>query len=118
MSPGLCLAVRPAAMHTTAMDHPLIDLINARIRAAEAEGQFKNLPGAGRPLPPCDDPENAVFARIMQENGAVPEAVTLSKELARLRAELRDTGDRTARKRLLQDMSVLETRLEIARRGG
>ena len=98
------------------MDHPLIDLINARIRAAEAEGAFDNLPGAGQPLPPCDDPENAVLNRIMKDNGAVPEAVSVSRELARLRAELIETADRSRRRTLMQDMAMLETRLEIAKR--
>ena len=98
------------------MDHPLIDLINARIREAEENGAFDNLPGAGKPLPPCDDPENAVFARILKENGAVPEVVALSRELSRLREELRDTGDRTARGQILQQMSLLQTRIEIARK--
>lgn len=99
------------------MDHPLIDLINARIKAAEKDGAFDNLPGAGQPLPPCDDPENAVLTRILKDNGAVPEAVQLSRELSRLRAELLDTADRTKRRELIQHMALLETRLDIARRG-
>ena len=98
------------------MDHPLIDLINARIQKAEAEGAFDNLSGAGKPLPKCDDPENAVIQRILKDNGAVPEAVSLSRELARLRAELLETNDRTARKKLITDMSLLEARLELARK--
>ncbi|CUH75157.1 DUF1992 domain-containing protein [Tropicibacter naphthalenivorans] len=99
------------------MDHPLIDLINARIERAEKDGAFDNLPGAGQPLPPCDDPENAVMTRILKDNGAVPEFVTLSRTLADLRAELLDTADRTERKRLLTEMSLLEARIEIARKG-
>lgn len=99
------------------MDHPLIDLINARIAAAERDGAFDNLPGAGQPLPPCDDPENAVLNRVLRDNGAVPEAVSLANALARLRAELRETSDRTQRKALLQEMALLETRFERARRG-
>ncbi|SPF77918.1 J-domain-containing protein [Pseudoprimorskyibacter insulae] len=98
------------------MDHPLIDLINARIKAAEADGAFENLPGAGRPLPECDDPENAVLNRILKDNGAVPEFVSLSRELEKLRIELRDTGDRTRRAALLKDMSMLEAKIEIARK--
>ncbi len=99
------------------MDHPLIDLISARIRKAEAEGQFDNLPGAGKPLPQVDNPENAVMDRILKDNGAVPEAVSVHRELARLRAELRDTADRTQRKRLIAEIAVMETRYEMARRG-
>ena len=100
------------------MDHPLIDLITAKIRAAEAEGQFDNLPGAGKPLPPCDDPENAVMHRILKENGAVPEFVSLSRELARLREELRETGDRTRRAEIVREMSMMEAKIELARRRG
>lgn len=99
------------------MDHPLIDLINAKIHAAEAEGAFDNLPGAGKPLPPCDDPENAVLARILKVNSAVPEAVSLSRALADLRAELNETTDRTGRARILRDMSLTQTRLDLARKG-
>ena len=98
------------------MDHPLIDLINARIRKAEEEGAFDNLPGAGQPLPACDDPENAVLNRILKDNGAVPEFVSLARELAKLREELCETADRSARRRLMQDMSLLEAKIEIARK--
>ncbi|MGR3796123.1 DnaJ family domain-containing protein [Vannielia sp. SX4] len=100
------------------MDHALIDLITAKIRAAEAEGQFDDLPGAGKPLPACDDPENAVMNRILKENGGVPEFVSLSRELARLREELRETGDRTRRAEIVKEMSLTEAKIEIARRRG
>ena len=98
------------------MDHPLIELINQRIRQAEAEGAFDDLPGAGKPLPRCDDPENAVLNRILKDNGAVPEFVSLSRELARLRDELRETSDRTRRRDIIKEMSLTEARIEIARR--
>ena len=55
------------------MDHPLLDLINARIAEAEKDGAFDNLEGAGRPLPPCDDPENALVNRLIRENGPLNE---------------------------------------------
>lgn len=97
------------------MDHPLIDLINARIREAEEAGAFDNLPGAGKPLPPENDPENALLNRLAQDNGAVPEFVSLSRELAKLRAELAETSDRTARRDILKDMSMMEARIDIAR---
>ena len=98
------------------MDHPLIDLINQRIREAEEAGAFDNLPGAGKPLPPEDDPENALINRLIRENGAVPEFVSLSRELRKLRAELAETGDRTRRHALLKEMSMMEARIEIARK--
>ncbi|ANT62114.1 MULTISPECIES: DUF1992 domain-containing protein [Roseobacteraceae] len=98
------------------MDHPLIDLINARIAKADAEGAFDNLPGAGKPLPACDDPENAVMTRILKDNGAVPEAVALRRQIAALRDELRETADRDERRRLIREMALLETKFEIARK--
>ncbi|WP_421703423.1 DUF1992 domain-containing protein [Aliiroseovarius sp.] len=98
------------------MDHPLIDLINQKIRAAEAAGEFDNLEGAGKPLPKVDDPENALINRLIKENGAVPEFVTLSRELERLRAELRETGDRTKRREIMKEMSMMDAKIELARK--
>ena len=100
------------------MDHPLIDLISARIREAEDRGEFDNLPGAGKPLPACDDPENALLNRLVKESGGVPEFVSLSRELTRLREELRETGDRTRRQDILKEMSMMEARIDLARKAG
>ncbi|KIC34591.1 DnaJ family domain-containing protein [Leisingera sp. ANG-S5] len=98
------------------MDHPLIDLINARIEAAEKDGAFDNLQGAGKPLPECDDPENELVNRLVRESGGVPEFVSLSRELQRLRAELREAGDRSRRQEILKEMSMMDARIEIARK--
>lgn len=98
------------------MDHPLIDLINAKIAEAEAEGAFDNLEGAGKPLPSEEDPENAMLNRLVKEAGGVPEFVSLSRELARLREELRETGDRTRRQDIMKEMSMMEARIDLARR--
>ena len=98
------------------MDHPLIDLINQKIREAEADGAFDNLEGAGRPLPREDDPENALLNRLVKESGGVPEFVSLSRELARLREALRETGDRVRRQDILKEMSMMEAQIEIARK--
>ncbi|WP_027259304.1 DUF1992 domain-containing protein [Leisingera aquimarina] len=98
------------------MDHPLIDLINARIDAAEKDGAFDNLAGAGRPLPECEDPENELLSRLVRESGGVPEFVSLSRELQRLRAELREAGDRSRRQEILKEMSMMDARLELARK--
>ncbi|GAA4225516.1 DUF1992 domain-containing protein [Sagittula marina] len=98
------------------MDHPLIDLINARIARADADGMFDNLPGAGKPLPRIDDPDTTVLNRILKDNGAVPEAVAVAHELSRLRAELLECSDRTERRRLIAEIAVMDTRLEIAKK--
>lgn len=98
------------------MDHPLIDLIYARIEAAEKDGAFDNLAGAGKPLPKCEDPENELVNRLVRESGGVPEFVSLSRELQRLRAELREAGDRSRRQEILKEMSMMDARIEIARK--
>ena len=98
------------------MDHPLIDLISAKIKAAEEAGEFDNLHGAGKPLPRVEDPENALIHRLMKENGATPEFVTLSRELARLREELRQTGDRTRRREIMKEMSMMDAKIDLARK--
>ncbi|MFY0597640.1 MAG: DUF1992 domain-containing protein [Cognatishimia sp.] len=98
------------------MDHPLIDLINQKISEAEADGAFDNLEGQGKPLPQVDDPENALLNRLVKESGGVPEFVLLGRELQKLRDELRDTGDRTRRQDILKEMSIMEARIDIARK--
>ncbi len=98
------------------MDHPLIDLINQKIREAEEAGDFDNLEGAGKPLPKEDDPENALLNRLVKESGGVPEFVSLSRELAKLREELRETGDRTRRQEIMKEMSLMDARIELARK--
>lgn len=99
------------------MDHPLIDLITAKVKQAEANGEFDNLEGAGKPLPRVDDPENAYLHRVLKENGVAPEFVTLSVEMAKLREALRDTADRTERQKLMAEIAALEPRLAHAKKG-
>lgn len=98
------------------MDHPLIDLITQKIREAEANGEFDNLPGAGKPLPKVDDPENALIRRIIEENGAVPEFISLSRELRKLRDALHEVDDRTRRREIMKEMSMMEARIDLARK--
>lgn len=97
------------------MDHPLIDLISARIAEAEARGEFDNLPGAGQPLPRLDDPENALIDRIVKENGAVPEFVSLARELTGLRAELAAASDPDRRRDILKRIAMMDARIALAR---
>jgi hypothetical protein len=99
------------------MDHPLIDLISAKIAEAEKNGEFDNLPGAGKPLPRVDDPENALLRRVMEENGAEPEFVTLSRELRRLRGELAAEPDGPRRMEIMKEMSMMDARIALARKG-
>lgn len=98
------------------MDHPLIDLINAKIAEAEADGAFDNLSGAGQPLPDVDDPQNMLLSRVVKQAGGVPPFIAMARELADLREEYRETADRTRRKALMVEMSMMEVKIEISKR--
>jgi hypothetical protein len=69
----------------------------------------------GKPLPLDGDPENVLLNRLMRENGAVPEFVSLSRELERLRGELADVTDRAKRADTLKDMSLMDAKIDLAR---
>lgn len=65
-----------------------------RIRQAMARGDFDELEGKDRPLPPEDEleqvpPELRLAYRVLKNAGFVPEDVALRKEIARLEALLR-----------------------------
>ena len=101
------------------MTDRLSRLTEARIRKAEAEGQFENLPGAGRPLPerPGDalvDPGEAVGYRIMAEAGALPQEFRLKAAAADLRARLAATAGPAERKALMAALAEAEMKQAIA----
>lgn len=99
------------------MDHPLLDLINARLRKAEKEGAFDNLPGAGKPLDLDTDPD-AMNVRILKQNGAVPEFVQLSRDIAAKHQELKQLTDDTERKAVMKEIALLEIKKDLARKAG
>ena len=94
-------------------------LIERRILKAEAEGQLRDLPGQGTPLPENTgqetvDPGLAAGYRIMREAGVVPEEFRLKRALDDARARYRKiTGDE-ARKSAMADIADLEMRYNIA----
>jgi hypothetical protein len=94
------------------------DWVDHQIRTAEAEGAFDNLPGAGKPIPDIDRPQDdlAWVAKYLrrENNGNVtevlPPALALAKEVevlpqslakerseARVRAMIDDLNDRISR---------------------
>ena len=90
-------------------------LVERRIEAAIARGEFDDLPGAGRPLALDDDPllpaELRIAYRILKNAGYVPPELEQVAEVNRLlgaiaRAELSDearaSGSRRLRALLLQ----------------
>ncbi|WP_341315465.1 DnaJ family domain-containing protein [Paraburkholderia sp. IMGN_8] len=96
-------------------------LVEQRIAAAAARGEFDDLPGAGAPLPLDDDalvPEEVRVAnRILKNAGFVPPAVEQLRALRDLQAQLNAVSDRTARCRLQARMLALDMALESLRGG-
>jgi hypothetical protein len=76
------------------------------IQEAIAKGEFDNLPGKGKPLPPDDDsaiPADLRAAyRILRNSGFVPEEVHLMKEVEKLRDELTACGDKHEKAELVK----------------
>jgi hypothetical protein len=102
------------------MSLPLDQLVEERIRQAQREGAFDDLPGAGRPLQLDDDalvPEELrMVCRVLKNAGYVPPEVEHLRELRQLEALALDesgTQRRAARKR----MELLLLKLEQAGMG-
>lgn len=96
-------------------------LVEQRIAAAAARGEFDDLPGAGQPQEFDDDllvPEEVRVAnRILKNAGFVPPAVEQLRALRDLRDELDAVSDRAARCRLQAKMLALDMALESLRGG-
>jgi hypothetical protein len=94
-------------------------LVEQRISAAAARGEFDNLPGAGEPLELDDDalvPEEVRVAnRIMKNAGFVPPAVEHLRALRDLQHEAGSTEDPATRRKLQAKMLALDMALESLR---
>lgn len=99
-------------------------LVEEKIKAAMAEGEFDNLPGKGKPLD-LDAyfaaPEDMRVAFSMLKNaGFVPEQMELLKEVDSLKAALGKSSDEEERKLIKKkiDERVLRINLLVERRRG
>ena len=94
-------------------------LVEQRISAAAARGEFDNLPGAGEPLEFDDDalvPEEVRVAnRIMKNAGFVPPAVEHLRALRDLQNETGGIEDPATRRKLQAKMLALDMALESLR---
>jgi len=94
-------------------------LVEDRVARAQAEGQFDDLPGAGRPLDLADDllvPEELRMAyRILKNAGFVPPEVQALKDIGELERLVRATVDDAARRRALARLNLLFARMADAR---
>ncbi len=95
------------------MAHPLNSAIEMAMNAAEKADEFKDLPGAGKPLEFLSNPKDAVIDRLMKENQAKPRAVQLKNKITELRDALRAETDEAARKSLMKEIADQQLRLDL-----
>ncbi len=93
----------------------LENLVERRIFAAMAEGDFDNLSGRGRPLALDDDclvPEDLRLAyRVLKNAGYLPEEIVLRGEIAGIHALLGKALDAEDRRQANERLALLRTRL-------
>lgn len=98
----------------------LSQLTESQIAKAQAEGQFDNLAGAGKPLPErkgeaFQDPGYEIGIRAMAEAGIVPEEIQYKKWLHEAYKRYRDAQGDEAKKAIMKEISDLNLSYEIAR---
>jgi len=88
-----------------------------KIREAEQRGEFKNLPGAGKPLALEDDsmiPEQLRMAyKILKNSNFVPPEVEDRKEIKNIRDMLEKTSEESERYRQIQKLNLIITRMNM-----
>lgn len=95
------------------MAHPLDSLIDQIVAKAARDGAFDDLAGAGKPLEPVENPQNAVLARIMKEADATSPVVVLRRQILAEQEKLQGLIDPDARKTQMQLISELHTKLAL-----
>jgi len=96
-------------------------LVERRIRDAQHNGVFDDLPGAGAPLALDDDalvPEELRAAyRLLKNSGFVPAEVEALRELHEVECALAQTQNESQRSVLLGKLNLLLARAGMARSG-
>jgi hypothetical protein len=94
--------------------HALDSLAERRIREAQENGEFDDLPGAGSPLEFGDDalvPEELRAAyRLLKNSGFLPPELEAHREIREVEQLLRTVEDGAERSRLLARIDFLLTR--------
>jgi len=90
-----------------------------RIRAAQDEGLFNNLPGQGKPLNLDDDrgvPEDLRLTfKILKNAGCLPVEMELSRQVHNLRQLLKTAIEESTRKELRRELNYLLMKEAISR---
>lgn len=93
-------------------------LAEQRIRAAQAEGEFDNLPGFGQPIPGIDQPHDELWwvkEKLKREQlSRLPPALELRRDLEKLRERL---GTIETEYQVRQEVASLNERIRKASLG-
>ncbi|TJY41741.1 DUF1992 domain-containing protein [Cohnella pontilimi] len=91
-------------------------IADEKIREAIRKGEFDNLPGAGKPLPPEDDamvPDELRMAyKVLKNAGALPEEMQLRKDMVTLSDLIAACRDETERTMLRKELSMKKVRYQ------
>ncbi|MFZ7125098.1 MAG: DnaJ family domain-containing protein [Desulfobacterales bacterium] len=94
-------------------------IVEERIRAAQRQGAFDNLPGAGKPLTPDDldyVPEDLRMAyRMLRNADCLPPEIEMKKEIDQVEDLLRVMPDTEEKYRTLKRLNFLILKLNTAR---
>ena len=92
-------------------------IVEERIRKAQEEGQFDNLPGKGRPVVLEDDsnvPEDLRLAyKILKNAGCLPPELQLKKEIRQMEDMLDSIPDEKERYRLIKKINFKIMKLNM-----
>jgi len=92
-----------------------------KIRQALANGDFDNLPGAGKPLRLEDDstvaPDLRMAYKLLKDAHCLPPELEVHKEILRLKDLLRGVEDETDRTHKIRKINLLITKLNLLRKG-
>lgn len=98
-------------------------IADEKIREAQAKGEFDDLPGKGKPLPPDElegvPDELRVGYRLLKNAGALPPELQLRKEMVTLEDLLRCCRDEGERGRMKEKLTAtrLQYRAMVEQRG-
>jgi Domain of unknown function (DUF1992) len=91
-----------------------------KIREAMARGEFANLPGAGRPLPPEEltavPDELRMAYKVLKNAGCLPPEVELAKEIVTLRNLLDTLEEDEEKRRRLRELNFKILKLNVMRK--
>ncbi|WP_380053325.1 DUF1992 domain-containing protein [Falsihalocynthiibacter sp. SS001] len=95
------------------MSNPFSFIIDRVINKAKAEGEFDNLPGAGKPLDLEKMAKNPPMNTILKNYNVKPPAVVLNQQIQASYAHLKTLTDPDERKAEMKKLADLQLRYTL-----